>query len=160
MALWKAECIMDSSIGVQTVEVNANTIYGAKQLIQQIYNPKQISNLRRASSESCSGTESDSSVEGFGVICLLAILIWVFVTFTPIIMMMTLGVVGTKLTELVTGNSLEQSLDSNRSKITSAILIVAFFSGGFGLYFGEKIKRDYFTENAKPSQIKNNETSN
>ena len=43
---WTANCFMSSSIGWQEVSVQSNTVQGAKAMIERIYNPEHIHDLR------------------------------------------------------------------------------------------------------------------
>ena len=41
MATWRAECWLGSSAGRQTLEVQANTIHGAKEQLERVYGAEQ-----------------------------------------------------------------------------------------------------------------------
>jgi len=83
MATWKAECWLGSSAGRQTLEVQANTINGAKQQLERVYGAEQITNLREVGS----GGSSSSFGDSLGMLGLLAIgfVLYLLVTFWYIV---------------------------------------------------------------------------
>jgi hypothetical protein len=66
---WTAKCWMGSSSGYVDIEVNAATINGAKEQLQNVYGAEQIINLR----EIGSGGSPFSSGDSGGMIWLLGI---------------------------------------------------------------------------------------
>jgi len=53
---WTAECFMGSDVGWQEVTVQSNTVHGARKMIERIYEPEFIQNLREDGSfEGCNG---------------------------------------------------------------------------------------------------------
>ena len=66
---WTAKCWMGSSSGYVDIEVNAATINGAKEQLQNVYGAEQIINLR----EIGSGGPSFSSGDTGGMVWLLGI---------------------------------------------------------------------------------------
>jgi hypothetical protein len=159
MARWKATCFMNSSVGIQTVEVESNTVYGARQMVQQIYDPEQINSIHQVSDSNSS--DFDIPLEGTASILIFVFFIWLFTVATPIVMMIMGGVLGTKFAELVSGdtleNALEDSLRTRSNSIVTFILFVTLFSGGTGFYFGNQIKQNYFSGANQPAQIKSND---
>ena len=61
MATWRAECWLGSSAGRQTLEVQANTLTGARQQLERVYGAEQITNLREVKSGSGSISSSGDS---------------------------------------------------------------------------------------------------
>jgi hypothetical protein len=78
MATWRAKCWLGSSAGYQELEVQANTLNGAKQQLERVYGAEQITNLREVRSGSSS---LGSAVNSGGTVMLLAALfvIWLIV---------------------------------------------------------------------------------
>ena len=75
MATWRAKCWLGSSSGYQELEVQSNTLNGAKEQFGRIYGAEQIINLRQVSS---GGNFSFNSGDVGGYLTLGAILfgIW------------------------------------------------------------------------------------
>ena len=87
MASWKADVWMGSNVGRQSVEVQANTFHGAREMIKNIYGPGisdgDIWNLREVGG--AFGQSSSMNVGGtFGLILLL-LAIWLLVEYWWII---------------------------------------------------------------------------
>ena len=61
MATWRAECWLGSSAGRQTLEVQANTLNGAKQQLERVYGAEQITNLREVKGGLGSASSSSDS---------------------------------------------------------------------------------------------------
>lgn len=74
MATWRAECWLGSSAGRQTLEVQANTIHGAKEQLERVYGAEQISNLREVRSGSGSSLSSGDSSGAIWLIAAIFIL--------------------------------------------------------------------------------------
>jgi hypothetical protein len=83
MATWRAKCWLGSSSGYQDLEVQSNTLNGAKEQLKRIYGAEQISNLRevRGSSNSSSSESSDGSALLVGIVILFAAVVtwWYYV---------------------------------------------------------------------------------
>ena len=80
MARYRAKCWLGSASGYQELEVESNTITGAKEQFERIYGAEQVINLRQVSS----GGSSSTSGEGAGAtIGLIAVLfgIWLLVEY-------------------------------------------------------------------------------
>ena len=58
MATYRARCWLGSSSGYQELEVQSNTIQGAKEQFQRIYGAEQIINLREVHNSLTSGSSS------------------------------------------------------------------------------------------------------
>ena len=58
MATYRAKCWLGSSSGYQELEVQSNTLYGAKEQFERIYGAEQIINLREVRSGSSSSSSS------------------------------------------------------------------------------------------------------
>ena len=80
MATYRAKCWLGSASGYQELEVQSNTLYGAKEQFERIYGAEQIINLRQVSS---GGSSSGSSTDVGGSFALIAALvaIWVIVEY-------------------------------------------------------------------------------
>jgi len=80
MAIYRAKCWLGSSSGYQELEVQSNTMYGAKEQFERIYGAEQIINLREVRS---GGSSSGSGVDVGGSFALIAALVavWVIVEY-------------------------------------------------------------------------------
>jgi hypothetical protein len=80
MATWRAKCWLGSSAGYQDLEVQANTLNGAKEQLHRIYGAEQISNLREVSGGGSSLSSGDSSgilwLAGVGFILYILVTYW------------------------------------------------------------------------------------
>jgi hypothetical protein len=87
MATWKAECWLGSSAGRQTLEVQANTLNGAKQQLERVYGAEQISNLRevkRGSESSSSSSDSSGAIWLIGAVFILGFVVTYWYIAIPI----------------------------------------------------------------------------
>ena len=157
MATWKADVFVNSQVGRITTEVEAATFSGAR---QQIYakhgDVQQITNLRQVRSGSNSSSDSDSaSVGGAAGLIGLVALGWVFMSFTPWILMLVGGAAGTWVGEKVTGQSVEEYAESKddigHSK-AAIVLALALVLGGIGFVKGDQIKKG-FDAPTVPSEV-------
>lgn len=157
---------MNPSVGIQTVEVDSSTIYGARQMVQQIYDPQQINKIERVSDwgNSSSDPDSEISTEGLGAIIVFAFLVWLFAVATPFVTMFLFGGIATKISEVIAGDSLEialeESIRTKKNDVVLFILITAIISGGIGFFTGDQIKKNYFSNSTQSFTIRNNETKN
>lgn len=153
MATWRAKCWLGSSTGYQELEVQANTLGGAKQQFQRIYGAEQIINLHEVRNNSTSSGAPD--VEGTVWLIGLIGLAWAFFTFTPWILMGLGGAAGTWIGEKVTGQSIEEyneSSDDDSTHTKAAIVFVlALLLGGIGFVKGDQIKKSFDAPNT-PTQ--------
>jgi hypothetical protein len=80
MATYRAKCWLGSSSGYQELEVQSNTLNGAKEQFERIYGAEQIINLRKVRS---GGSYSSSGGDVSGYLILGAILfgIWLIVEY-------------------------------------------------------------------------------
>jgi hypothetical protein len=80
MATYRAKCWLGSASGYQELEVQSNTINGAKEQFERIYGAEQVINLRQVSS---GGNSSFNSGDAGGYVLLGAILfgIWLLVEY-------------------------------------------------------------------------------
>ena len=80
MATYRAKCWLGSSSGYQELEVQSNTIQGAKEQFQRIYGAEQIINLREVRSGS-STSSSSGDVGGYLVLGAILFGIWLLVEY-------------------------------------------------------------------------------
>ena len=80
MATYRARCWLGSSSGYQELEVQSNTIQGAKEQFQRIYGAEQIINLREVRSGS-STSSSSGDVGGYLVLGAILFGIWLLVEY-------------------------------------------------------------------------------
>ena len=80
MATFRAKCWLGSSSGYQELEVQSNTLQGAKEQFERIYGAEQIINLRQVRS---GGSSSSDSTDLGGYLALGAFLfgIWLLVEY-------------------------------------------------------------------------------
>ncbi len=156
MATWKAECWLGSKAGRQTLEVQANTLNGAKEQLQRVYGAEQICNLREVRNNSSGGSgSSESSFEGtVGLIGLVAAA-WAFMSFTPWILMLLGGAAGAWVGEKVTGQSVEdygeRDDDLGHGK-AAIVLALSLILGGVGFVQGDAIKKGFDAPDT-PAQV-------
>jgi hypothetical protein len=159
MATWKADVFVNSQVGRITTEVQASTFSGAK---EQIYakhgNVQQITNLHQVSNNSSSSSSgSDSSSVG-GTVALIGLIAvgWVFVSFTPWILMGLGGAAGTWIGEKVTGQSIEdyneRDDDFGHGKV-GIVLALALVLGGLGFVKGDELKKGFDAPSDTPAQV-------
>jgi len=151
MATWKADVFVNSNVGRISTEVQASTFQGAK---EQIYakhgDVQQIVNLRQVSrnSSSTSGDSSSGSVGGaVGLIGLVAAG-WLVMSFTPYVLSAIYGAGATWISQLLTGQSIEEYAerndDSGHGKV-AIVLILALLAGGFGFVQGSNLQKEWNT---------------
>lgn len=150
MAKWKVKAFVNSSVGVQTYEVESNTPYGARDLVQRMYDPEFIQSVEKTSSlDSYSG-------DGPEVAILIILFLWIFYVAAPFVLMFSSGAIGTWLAELISGQklkfALDESLKTKKKRIVLFIIISALTFGGFGFYLGSEIHRNYFTPSINSSK--------
>lgn len=145
---------MGSSVGYQELEVQANTLNGAKQQLERVYGAEQIVNLHQVSNSSSSSGGGD----GAGAIGLvgLAVAAWAFVSFTPWILMLLGGAAATWVGQLITGQTIEEYTDrdddSGHGK-AAIVLALALIAGGFGFVKGDEIKKGFDAPSNTPAQV-------
>jgi len=158
MAIFRAKCWLGSSSGYQDLEVKANTINGAKEQFERIYGAEQVVNLREVTGGSGGGSGDGLSIGGTAGLIGLVASVWVFVTFTPWILMSLGGIVGAWVSEKVLGQTLGDYVnDASPTKSnhirTILVLITTISLGGVGFYQGDQLKKS-FDEPTKTEQIK------
>ena len=157
MATWRAKCWLGSSSGYQDLEVQSNTLNGAKEQFKRIYGAEQIINLREVRSRDSSSSGSGVDFSGAGGIGLIGLLIvgWAFVSFTPWILMGLGGAAGAWIGEKVTGQSIEEynerEDDLGHSKV-AIVLALSLLLGGIGFVKGDEIKKGFDAPDA-PAQV-------
>lgn len=164
MATWRAEVFVNSSVGRINTEVEAATFYGAK---EQIYakhgDVQQIVNLRQVRSSS-SSSSGGSSGDGSGALALIGLIAagWLFMSFTPWVLMGLGGAFGTWIGQMVTGQTIEEyneREDGSGNKRSAFVLALALLLGGFGFIKGDEIKKDFDTQST-PTQIQQTNKAN
>lgn len=73
MATWRAQCWLGSEVGYQDLEVQANTIQGAKSQLERIYGAEQIIDLHEVYDDN--NLDKQSSIDGGGVLVILGIVL-------------------------------------------------------------------------------------
>jgi len=155
MPVFRAKCWLGSSSGYQELEVQSNTLYGAKEQFQRIYGAEQVINLREVRGGSSSGSGiGDVS----GTVALIGLIAagWAFVSFTPWILMGLGGAVGTWIGQKVAGQTIEEYNerdDGLGNKRAAAVLALSLILGGIGFVKGDEIKKG-FDAPSVPEQVK------
>jgi hypothetical protein len=157
MATWTAKCWLGQSAGYQQLEVQANTISGAKQQLERVYGAEQIINLRQVRNNSSgSSGGSEGSFEGtVGLIGLVAAAC-VFYAFTPWILMLLGGAAGAWSAEKITGQSIEEygerKDDLGHGK-AAIVLAAALILGSVGFVQGDALKKGFDAPDT-PTQVR------
>ena len=155
MATYRAKCWLGSASGYQELEVQSNTLYGAKEQFQRIYGAEQIINLREVRDSSSSGSGIGDVSGTVGLIGLVAAG-WAFVSFTPWILMGLGGATGAWIGQKVTGQTIEEYNerdDGLGNKRAAAVLALSLILGGIGFVKGDEIKKG-FDAPSVPEQVK------
>lgn len=85
MATWRAKCWLGSSVGYQELEVQANTVHGAKQQLERVYGAEQIINLHEVRNHEYSSSDS-GDVGGYLIIGAGLFVIWLVMKYWWIIL--------------------------------------------------------------------------
>jgi hypothetical protein len=154
MATYRAKCWLGSASGYQELEVQSNTLYGAKEQFERIYGAEQIINLREVRGDSNS---SGSSLDFGGTVGLIGLVVagWAFISFTPWILMGLGGATGTWIGQKVTGQSLEEYNerdDGSGNKRAAVVVALALILGGIGFVKGDDLKKSFDAPDA-PAQV-------
>lgn len=143
---WTAKCWMGSKSGYVDIEVNANTLGGAKEQLQNIYGAQQIINLREISSGGGGGIDFSGGSGGTWLVGLLggaALLLY----FTPWVLMTAYGAVGTWASQKIVGITISDFADNDdpsddEVKRGMIILASAIILGGAGFIHGTLWNKD------------------
>lgn len=148
MATFQADIKTTPTGSVYTVTVEAGASYVAKQEIERLYRPIFIQNLRQVSS-------SNSPQVSWAAIGMIGFLI-LFSMFTPWILMLLGGAIGTKFGEIATSQSLEeytQREDDHGHKRAAFVVALALIFGGIGFTQGQSLHQEFNSE-SQPQQVK------
>lgn len=163
MATYTAEIKIKNPGNYFTVTVEAGATYEAKEIINHIYNPVTIRNLRQVSGRSKGG--SGSSGDGTGGVVLIGLFIaaWLLYTFAPFIVMGVGGFLGAWIGEKITGQSLDDyhEIDEPTNGETGRLVILLLLSlslGGWGFVQGTLWQKEMNTDTTpkapKTEQVK------
>lgn len=156
MATWKADIKTTPTGSTYTVTVEAGASYVAKEEIERLYQPIFIHNLRQVRDGESSSSGSGVDVGGtVGLIGLVAAG-WLFMTFTPWVLMGLGGAAGTWIGEKVSGQSLEEYNerdDGSGNKRAAFVVALALFLGGFGFVKGDEIKKGFDAPSSVPAEV-------
>jgi hypothetical protein len=147
MAKWQAECWLGSSVGMQTLEVNANTASGADQSLRRIYGAERVINLKQIESDSeifskkfyGNNNNLGASSTIFGLIVILALII----TFLPWVTMFLGGAFGAWTSGKILGSNLNDAIDEEKGKVISLILLTSIIFGGVGYVKGTEWHEEF-----------------
>lgn len=145
MATWQAEIKVKNPGNYFQVTVDANSYGSAKDIINHVYNPYTMRNLRQVSSgSSISPEENDANLTGAAYLLLFGVVIWLFSVFTPWILMVIGGAFGAKVSEVLTGQTIdeynERTDDSGHGRFL-IVLAVSMILGGYGFVKGVEIQK-------------------
>lgn len=152
MATFQADIKTTPTGSVYTVTVEAGASYVAKQEIERLYRPIFIHNLRQVSSSNSPSYSPEVSWAAIGLIGFFLL----FAMFTPWILMVLGGAVGTKFGEIATGQSLEeytQREDDHGHKRAAFVIALALIFGGIGFTQGQSLHQE-FNQESQPQQVK------
>ncbi len=158
MATWKAEIKVTNNGSLFPVTVEAGSSGTATETIKHIYNPILIRNLHqiRQNSNTSSSSDGDVSLTGTAYLIGIAFLLWIFATFTPLVIMGFSGAFGTWIAEKVTGQSLmeyaERDDDTGHGKAL-IVFAVALIVGGFGFVKGVEIQKGFNAPADLPAKV-------
>lgn len=130
---WKAECWLGSSSGYVDIEVTASTATGAKEQMVNIYGAERVVNLREISS---GNNESFSSPTASAATVGLVGSFFLFVYFTPWILMILYGAAATWVSEKVTGQTVEEYIDIQEEESNDSSNVKALITFGAAILFG------------------------
>jgi hypothetical protein len=147
MARYKADVWLVSNSGMQTVEVNSSSFSGVIEQICNIYNVSstQIRNVREVSSNRNQDAASDDSAGAFGGLVLigLGVFVWLFVSYTPYLLMGTFGWGSAWALTKLSGKTTDELLEKKNQKLYQSIFIASLFFGGLGMVWGNRIHQHY-----------------
>ena len=156
MARWKITAFVNSSVGVQTYEIDSSTSYGAVELVKNVYQVQQIYKVEEVSLSQHSGT-SEWSADGVVGLAVFAFLVWLYVVATPIVLMVGFGALGTRVSELAFGTRLPAAMENATSTkgqgVVLWILASAILSGGVGFYLGDRFQKHYSISSHRSADI-------
>lgn len=157
MALYRAEIKVSPTGTFFPVEVESGASYTAKEAIQHIYQPLSIKNLRQVSRSSSSSSDGDFSIAATGGLIGIAFILWLFATYTPLVLMAIGGSFGTWISEKITGQSVfeygERNDDSGHGKFL-IVLATALILGGYGFVKGVEVQKALNTPLSQIQQAK------
>ena len=146
MATYEADVWLGSSSGRQKIRVNSNTLNGAKEQLVNLYHLddpiNDIRNLREVRSSNSNSTSSDSGA-WVGLIGIFG-LGWLFMTFTPWVLMLFGGMSACWFTQKITGLNLEDYEDEHIRALL--IITLTLVAGGYGFVKGNEIKQEFEAE--------------
>jgi hypothetical protein len=147
MARYKADVWLVSNSGMQTVEVNSSSFSGVIEQICNIYNVSstQIRNVREVSSNRNQDAASDDSAGAFGGLVLigLGVFVWLFVSYTPYLLMGTFGWGSAWALTKLSGKTTDELLEKKNQKLYQSIFIASLFFGGLDMVWGDRIHQHY-----------------
>jgi hypothetical protein len=157
MATWQAEIKVTNTGSYFPVTVDAGASYVAKETIQHIYSPVSIRNLHQVSNRSSSNpAASEASMSATVALIGIIAAAWAFMSFTPIILMGLGGAAATWVSQLITGQTIEEYTERQDDKghgKAVIVLVLALLAGGFGFVQGTEIKKGFDAPDA-PTQVR------
>lgn len=142
MATYQAKIKTTPTGSYYNVTVEAGASYVAKQEIERLYRPITILNLRQVSSSS---SESQFAPEASWIGIGLVGLFFLFAMFTPWVLMVIGGAIGTKFSEIVTQQSLQDYAerdDDYGHKRAAFVIALALICGGIGFTQGHQLQQE------------------
>jgi len=158
MATWRAEIKVTNTGSYFPVTVEAGASYVAKETIQHIYSPISIRNLHQVSNRSSSNpAASEASMNATVALIGIIAVAWVFMSFTPWILMGLGGAAGAWIGGKVTGQTIEdyndRDDDSGHGKAV-ILLALSLILGGVGFVQGDALKKGFDAPSDTPTQVR------
>jgi hypothetical protein len=159
--MWLADVRFDTTIGLQTVSVPADGIEGARQMIMRTYhvNRNQIFNVRQEkvnhNSPQQFSPSSGNPIAGFGAASFIVVAV-LFAMFTPWVLMVLGGMIGTKAGELFSGfraSELDNPDDDQQLAAFYKIVLPALALGASGFIAGQAIQTKYFSDTPQQQPV-------
>ena len=151
MATYQAKIKTTPTGSYYNVTVEAGASYVAKQEIERLYRPITILNLRQVSSGNDTQFSPEASWIGIGLVGLF----FLFAMFTPWVLMVIGGAIGTKFSEIVTQQSLQDYAerdDDYGHKRAAFVIALALICGGIGFTQGHQLQQE-FNQESQPQQV-------
>lgn len=131
--------------------VQATNVFDARKYVEGLPGIKRVNMVLRVqekkfdynSNKRSNSSSDESGSTGGGVLLILIIGLVTFVNTLPWSAMVAGGMVGTWISQILTGTGLQEAFDENKNKTATFILIAALSLGGFGFVKGSEFKKEY-----------------
>ncbi len=105
----------------------------------------KIRNIREVSSNQNQDVARDDFAGAYGGLVLigLGVFVWLFVSYTPYILMATFGWGSAWALTKLSGKTTDDLLEKKNQRLYQLIFIASLFCGGLGMVWGDKIHQHY-----------------